>query len=114
MNRKLTTLTIAAALFAATPALATGQTLYTACATAVGQFFNSYSCAVQIGNLVSEIAAAAHPDICLPARFRPDAAEPVVRAYMVRHPEGAVRSENNIVYNALLEAYPCASPASGR
>ena len=114
MNGKTASLTIVVALFAATPAFATGQTFYTACATAVGQFFNSYSCGVQITNLVSEIAAGSHPDICLSPRFRPDTAEPVVRAYMARHPEGAVRSENNIVYNALLEAYPCASPPLGR
>jgi Rap1a immunity proteins len=108
MNTKTASLAIGVALLCATPAFATGQTFYQACATAVGQFFNSYSCEVQITNLVSEIASAAHPDICLPARFNPETAEPVVRAYMARHPEGAVRSENNIVYNALLEAYPCA------
>ncbi|MGA9794079.1 MAG: Rap1a/Tai family immunity protein [Rhizomicrobium sp.] len=114
MNAKLGSLIVAGALLAAAPALATGQTLYNACATAVGQFFNSYSCEVQITNLVSEIASAAHPDICLPPRFKPETAQPVVRAYMARHPEGAIRSENNIVYNALLEAYPCASPPLGR
>jgi hypothetical protein len=108
MNSKTASLTFAAALVVATPAFATGQTLYTACATAFGQFFNSYSCEVQITNLVSEIAGAAHPDICLPPRFNPETAEPVVRAYMARHPEGTARSENNIAYNALLEAYPCA------
>ncbi len=104
MNTKTASLVIGATLFCTTPAFATGQTFYTACATAVGQFFNSYSCEVQITKLLSEIASAAHPDICLPPRFyfNPEKAEPVVRAYMARHPEGKQRSENNIVYNALL------------
>lgn len=65
-------------------------------------------------NLALEIMAAPHPDICLPRGFKPEQATPAIEAYMARHPEGTVRSENNIVYNALLEAYPCASAPLGR
>lgn len=59
-------------------------------------------------NLTTEIMAAPHPDICLPPRFKPEQSTAVIEVYMGRHPEGTMRSENNIAYNALLEAYPCA------
>ena len=107
MPTKTASLVIATVLLAATPALASGQTFYNACSTAIGQFFNSVSCDAEIANLASEIGSAPHPAICFPARFKPDQSMPVVRAYMTRHPEGAIRSESNIVYNALMEAYPC-------
>jgi Rap1a immunity proteins len=107
MTTKAASLVIAAAMFSATPALASGQTFYNACSTAIGQFFNSVSCDAEITNLASEIASAPHPAICFPARFKPEQSTQAIRAYMTRHPEGAIRSESNIVYNALMEAYPC-------
>ena len=114
MNARALSLGITiAALICATPALATGQSFYNACATTLGQFFNSYSCQAEITRLVSEVQFAPHPDICLPPGFKPEMATPAVVAYMQRHPEGSARSENNIVYNALTEAYPCVMP-SGR
>jgi hypothetical protein len=110
MNSKMASLTIVAAFFAATPAFATGQSLYTACTTPLLRFFNNASCEASIANYVSEVMAAPHADICLPRGFKPEQGIPVVESWMQRHPEGNIRSENNIVYNALLDTYACVIP----
>jgi hypothetical protein len=111
MNYKLAShLVVCAALFAATPAFATGQTLYNACTTPLMRFFNNASCEAMITSYVNDMMAAPHPDICLPRGFKPEQGISVVEGWMQRHPEGTMRSENNIVYNALLDSYACVLP----
>jgi hypothetical protein len=107
MRIGLASLMIGAALMAAVPAFATGQSFYSACGTSVMRFFNGASCQATISSDVTELMAAPHPDICLPRGFSPEQGVPAVEGWMQRHPEGSARSENNIVYNAMLDAYPC-------
>jgi Rap1a immunity proteins len=110
MTIRLASLVIGVALVAAVPASATGQSFYTACTSPLMRLFNNASCEATITNLVTELMSAPHPDMCLPRGFRPPQGIPAVEAWMQRHPEGTMRSENNIVYEAMLDAYPCALP----
>jgi Rap1a immunity proteins len=110
MNTKLASVVIGAAVFAAVPAFATGQSFYSACTTPLMRFFNNTSCEAMITSYVNDLVAAPHPDICLPRGFKPAQGIPVVEGWMQRHPEGNIRSENNIVYTAMLDSNACVLP----
>lgn len=110
MNIKLASLLAGAALLTAAPAFATGQSFYAACTSPLMRLFNNASCEATITNLVIDLMAAPHPDICLPRGFQAPQGIPSVEAWMQRHPEGNMRSENNIVYNAMLDSYACVPP----
>lgn len=109
MKIRLTFL-IGTALFVTSPAFATGQSFYTACTSPLMRLFNNASCEAMITNYVNDLMIAPHPDICLPRGFRPAQGIPVVEAWIQRHPEGNIRSENNIVYSAMLDSYACILP----
>jgi hypothetical protein len=87
------------------PAIASGADLKRNCGTA--NVWNDVACQSYVSGVVEGIAVVSRAANCLPEKFDTDQTLPIVRRYMVHHPEVLNDWSPQIVQQALRATYPC-------